>query len=173
MPEIRQRAPTSIQLENCAANTPAKSPFGTLRMPSGALFSSSTLPALSSRAPRSELVPQSTAIRSATLAPSVAGAPLRHAAHEALAGCDLRGEDELVGLVRLGDVARPAHHGRHAERLLEDAGLGAVDDAAHGIGARPVGSQRLGLVVALGREADGRGAHDGLDLGRWVLGLHL
>src|SRR5690348_9246834 len=105
MPEIRQRTPSFIQSANCASNTPAKSPFDTLRMPSGALFSSSTLPAPSSRAPRSALVPQSTAIRSDTLAPSVAGAPLRHAAHETLAGGDLRGEDELVGLMSLGDVA--------------------------------------------------------------------
>ena len=68
MPEIRQSVPAGfIQSENCAANTPAKSPFGTLRMPSGALFSSSTWPASSSRAPRSELVPQSTAIRCGTL----------------------------------------------------------------------------------------------------------
>src|SRR5262245_4176805 len=63
MPEIRQRLPARfIHAPNCAANTPAKSPLGTLRMPSGALFSSSTWPLSSSRAPRSELVPQSTAI---------------------------------------------------------------------------------------------------------------
>src|SRR5216117_1169201 len=112
MPDIRQGAPPGfIQSENCSANTPAKSPFGTLRMPRGALFSSSTRPASSSSAPRSELVPQSTAIRRGTLAPSIAAGPLHHAPHEVLAGPDLRSEDELVGLVRLGDVARSAHHG--------------------------------------------------------------
>src|SRR4029077_9062049 len=122
MPEIRQGAPLDFtQPENCSANTPAKSPFATLRMPSGALFSSSTRPASSSSAPRSELVPQSTAIRRGTLAPSVAAGPLHHAGHERFAGADLRRQDELVGLVRLGDVARSAHHRRHAERLLEDA----------------------------------------------------
>src|SRR5882724_9382334 len=136
MPEIRQGAPPDFtQSANCSANTPAKSPFGTLRMPSGALFSSSTRPASSSNAPRSELVPQSTAIRRGTLAPSVAAGPLHHAPHEVLAGPDLRGEDEFVGLVRLGNVARPTDHRRHAQRLLEDAGLGAVDDAAHHVGA--------------------------------------
>src|SRR4029079_11377496 len=98
----------------------AKSPFGTLTMPSGALFSSSTWPASSSSAPRSALVPQSTAIRCGTLVPSGATGPLEHARHEALAGGDLRGEDELVGRVRLCDVARAADHGRHAERLAED-----------------------------------------------------
>src|SRR6185369_16430708 len=104
MPEIRQGAPLAfIHSENCPANTPAKSPFEALRMPSGALFSSSTWPASSSNAPRNALVPQSTAI--STLAPSVAAGPLHHARHEAFAGRDLRGQDEFVGLVRLGDVA--------------------------------------------------------------------
>src|SRR3954466_5817866 len=113
MPEIRQSASAGfIQSENCEANTPAKSPSGTLTMPSGALFSSSTWPAWSSRAPRSELVPQSTAIRCGTLAPSGAAAPLRHALHEAFAGGDLRGEDELVRLVSLGDITGAAHHRR-------------------------------------------------------------
>ncbi len=36
----------------------------------------------------------------------------------------------FVGLMRLGDVARTAHHGRHAQHLAEDAGLGAIDHAA-------------------------------------------
>src|SRR5437868_7389307 len=123
MPEIRQGAPLALaQSENCPANTPAKSPFGTLRMPRGALFSSSTRPASSSSAPRSELVPQSTAIRRGTLAPSIPAGPLHHAPHEVLTGTDLAGKDVFIRLVRLGDVARSAHHGRHAERLLEDTG---------------------------------------------------
>ena len=68
MPEIRQTLPAGfIQSENSEAKTPAKSPLGTLRMPKGALFSSSTRPASSRRAPRSELVPQSTAINGGTV----------------------------------------------------------------------------------------------------------
>src|SRR5437868_2825961 len=132
MPEIRQKVPASfIQRENSEANTPAKSPFSTFRMPSGALFSSITWPASSSSAPRSELVPQSTTIRCGTLARSAAAAPFHHALHEGFAGIDLRGEDELVGLVGLGDVAGAAHHRRHAQRLAEDAGLGGIDHGAH------------------------------------------
>src|SRR5262249_30325316 len=118
MPEIKHGAPLDfIQPENCPANAPAKSPFGTLRMPSGALFSSSTRPASSSNAPRSELVPQSTAMRCGTRAPSGATGPLLHASHEGFASADLRGQDELVGLMCLGDIAGATHHRRHTERL--------------------------------------------------------
>ena len=46
---------------------------------------------------------------------------------EGLAPGELVQLDELVGLVRLRDVARPAHHGRDA-RVRVDAGLGAVGD---------------------------------------------
>ncbi len=55
------RAAGRIQSENWDLKTAAKSPSGTLRMPSGALFSSSTPPCASSRAPRNDVVPQSTA----------------------------------------------------------------------------------------------------------------
>src|SRR5260221_12339114 len=145
MPDIRQRLPAGrIHSENWDLKTAAKSPPGTFRMPSGALFSSSTPPCPPSRAPRNVLVPQSTATKRI----SVPAGPLGHAVHETFAGFDLAHQEELVGLMRLGDVARTADDGRHAERLPEDAGLGAVDDGADRIGTRPASGQRLGFLVA-------------------------
>ena len=92
--------------------------------------------------------------------------------HEALAGVDLGGEDVLVGLMGLGDVAGAADHGRYAQGLAEDAGLGAVDHAAHGVGSRPASRQCFRLVVALRREGRRRGAQHRADRRRRMLCLH-
>ena len=144
-------------------------------MPSGALFSSSTPPASSRRAPRSELVPQSTAIRCGTACSrSVPAGPLHHAPHEALAGIDLR----LARMNSLGWCAWAMSPGPHTtvgtpSVLRKMPASVRVDDAAHRVGARPAAGQGLGVVVALGREGGRRGAQLGLDAGRRMLGLHL
>ena len=108
-------------------------------------------------------------------APSVPAGPLHHAPHEGLAGVDLRGEDELVGLVRLGDVARAADHGRHAERLAEDAGLGAVDARCPRCWSPTSCGQRLG-ASSLPSRREGRASRSARTvsmLAAGMLGLHL
>ena len=65
---------------------------------------------------------------------ALARAVLDQAVDELAAFLQLGDRDELVGLVRLVDIARPAHHRRNAG-LREQAALGAVGDLAVAVAA--------------------------------------
>src|SRR6056297_3328926 len=70
--------------------------------------------------------------------------------HEALARLELFNGDEFVGLVRLGDIARSADHGRIAPRL-EMSRLGAVADHVPPVVPGDRAGQSLGVPGLFGR----------------------